>query len=119
MIWVATSAVLDRISPLLCATIQADVYSFGIMLYELLHHQLLQLSIGAVANDGQAALHLYAVSMAEEGYRPPVNPRLHQGLQDLIRACWAQQPEDRPSMSVVLERLRIQQVWGHLKLQCS
>ena len=90
------------------------------MLYELLHYQLLQLSIGAVANDGQTALHLYAVSMAEEGFRPPINPKLPQGLQDLIKACWAQQPEDRPSMAVVLQQLRtLQQVIRFCSAGCA
>lgn len=89
------------------------MFSFGIMLYELLHYQLLQLSIGAVANDGQAALHLYAVSMAEEGFRPPINPKLPQEMQDLIKACWAEEPEKRPSSVVVLQKLMsLQQVTG-------
>jgi len=81
------------------------------MLYELLHYQLLQMSIGFGASSGPEALYLYAISMAEDGFRPPINAKLPQSLQQLLMDCWAADPRTRPAMGVVLQRLGdIQQV---------
>ena len=76
---------------------QCDVYSYGMTLYELVARQL--------PWNGRALWDI-APSVIE-GKRPTypegieVNPELHA----VIEWCWSQNPEDRPRMSEVVQRL--------------
>lgn len=82
---------------------RADVFSFGVLLWELLHQVPLQASVCA---QGRGALEAYAERMACEGLRPPMRESMDPALAALIRACWAQSPAMRPSMREVLAVLR-------------
>lgn len=75
----------------------SDVYSFGILLWELAHRQLPFAGIEGVE---------VAIKVARSGQRPPL--QLPKGLQDLepiIASCWHCDPNQRPPMSVCAERL--------------
>jgi serine/threonine protein kinase len=75
---------------------RADVYAFGLLLWELIHERrAFEELTGAAAASG-----------ALKGLRPQLSkPSKSDGIPALTCECWAQRPEDRPSMSTVLERL--------------
>ena len=84
---------------------QADVFSFAIVCYELLHRRLILSSIlekhfGADADAVTEAIGEYASAVAA-GYRPPLNPKLPGELLELLASCWHADPGQRPSMSLV------------------
>ena len=72
---------------------RADVYAFAHLLWELTHQRR--------AFEGMTGVE--ACLSASRGDRPTI--ALPPNYVALISECWAQRPEDRPSMSTVLERL--------------
>jgi serine/threonine protein kinase len=76
---------------------RADVYAFGLLLWELMHERR------AFEGMPSPAAFLGACN----GLRPQFSEAFHRDLMipALTVECWAQRPEDRPSMSTVLERL--------------
>jgi serine/threonine protein kinase len=77
---------------------RADVYAFALLLWELSHE--------CRAFEGMTGL--AAVFGASQGLRPQfVEPQLYGTIPALTVECWAERPEDRPSMSTVLERLEM------------
>ena len=44
--------------------------------------------------------------MHNRGFRPELPPALYPSLAKLIRDCWSAKPEDRPSFSEIVRRLR-------------
>jgi len=80
-------------------TSPADVYSFGVLLNEMLSGErpFLQLD---------ADLIIYTVK--NENQRPALASDIPDSLTSLIVACWAENPEDRPRMSevrVIVEKM--------------
>lgn len=67
---------------------KVDVYAYGMLLWEM------------VANTqpfkGKTAAQIM-YEVVEKGSRPPISSRCPSGLKALINACWAQDPEQRPS----------------------
>jgi serine/threonine protein kinase len=84
---------------------KADVFSFAILMYNLWFHTIITLHLAIV---GVSTVENYAVEVAG-GFRPPIDggslTDVPQEVRDLIVACWAHNPEDRPSMKEVVERL--------------
>ena len=74
----------------------ADVYSFAMVLFELLTHEL-------PFND-VPALHAIGI-VAVLGARPPLPEGTPRALTDLIELCWAEQPSYRPTFDVVVTML--------------
>jgi serine/threonine protein kinase len=75
---------------------RADVYAFALLLWELTHERR--------AFEGMTGG--AAAFSASRGLRPQfVEPNLFGMMPALTFECWARRPEDRPSMSTVLERL--------------
>jgi serine/threonine protein kinase len=77
---------------------RCDVYSFGMLLYEVLH--------------GKWAFHqmnaLGAMITAMSGERPPLHLRAeHAHLATVLVACWDSDPTRRPSMESVIKSLSI------------
>ena len=75
---------------------RADVYAFALLLWELTHERR-----AFEGMTGEAA-----AFSARQGFRPQfLEPNRDGTIPAITAECWAQRPEDRPSMSTVLERL--------------
>eukprot|EP00803_Ostreobium_quekettii_P011098 evm.model.scf_1034.2 EVM.evm.TU.scf_1034.2 scf_1034:36771-41050(+) len=83
---------------------KADVFSFAIVMYEVLRGRLVLLSLPL--DNGAGVIDDHARKVAG-GFRPPVPAQWPKAWRDLVAACWAERPEDRPPMSVVAERLKL------------
>lgn len=77
-------------------TVKADVYSFGVVLWELITRQ-----------EPYKGLHKpdIIVGVVNNGLRPPLFPDMEPLVVELIVACWAQNPEDRPDFQQIVDRL--------------
>ena len=75
---------------------RVDVYSFGLLLYEILHGQLVFASVPP----------LEAMRQAMNGRRPTISLRPpHAHLAPLVEACWHADVTRRPPMETVVEVL--------------
>ena len=76
---------------------QADIYSFGVLLWTMWCGDEPFLDVQG---------NLLALMMAiTQGRRPSFDPALHwpQPVKDLLVACWAQEPSERPSFEELQE----------------
>ncbi|KAK9790953.1 hypothetical protein WJX73_010535 [Symbiochloris irregularis] len=77
---------------------KADVYAFGIVVWETCARQVPYAGLNGI----QAAL-----AVMERGLRPTIPPHTPQPLTQLIKACWAAIPEQRPSFNDITTELEI------------
>ncbi|KAG2483794.1 hypothetical protein HYH03_017389 [Edaphochlamys debaryana] len=91
---------------------KADVFSFAVVMYELLARELLIISYFNTSKGIKLGMHApedYA-EMVCQGYRPPrpeclKAPRVMAEAWELVEACWHDDPVQRPSMQEVVEAL--------------
>ncbi|KAI9080454.1 hypothetical protein K1719_037568 [Acacia pycnantha] len=77
---------------------KADVFSFGITLWELLTRELPYSYLTPL----QAA-----VGVVQKGLRPTIPKSTHPRLSELLQRCWQQDPKDRPEFSEIIEILQL------------
>nr|CAD1844780.1 unnamed protein product [Ananas comosus var. bracteatus] len=77
---------------------KADVFSFGIVLWELL--------AGKLPYEDLTPLQA-AVAVVQKGLRPTIPKDTHPKLAVLLEKCWQQDPALRPNFSDILEILNI------------
>jgi mitogen-activated protein kinase kinase kinase 7 len=75
-------------------TEKCDVFSWGVILWEILSRQKPFDNIGGSAYRIMWAVHV--------GHRPPLLENCPQPIEDLIIMCWNKTPRLRPSMDVVV-----------------
>jgi hypothetical protein len=81
---------------------KADVYSFAIIAYELLHrYQMISATDGSLEE-----CQVYARRVAQAGWRPPLDESLPKPLKSVLEKCWAPEPESRPKMADVVTMLQ-------------
>lgn len=80
--------------------LEADIFSFGMMLYELV--------TGQVPFQGMQSTRILAGILT--GMRPPLEPvpegACHTILRSVLSACWAENPEDRPTADFLAKHLQ-------------
>lgn len=77
-------------------TEKVDVYSFAVVLWELITQ--------SEPYDGEGGIQI-AYAAAEQGLRPPIPEFTPERYSKLMVQCWADSPDDRPPFSEILERL--------------
>ncbi|MBU1536287.1 serine/threonine protein kinase, partial [Myxococcota bacterium] len=86
-------------SPEQCAgkevALQSDIYSLGIILYEVL--------TGVVPFDSESILAVLTMHLAQAPYPPSQLAAIPDQLEKIILWCLEKQPEKRPSNMAVLE----------------
>lgn len=73
-------------------TEKVDVYSFGILLWEMYTHKVPFRSMHA----------LQIAHKVLQGERPQIPDKCPNALQVLLRACWHEQPSERPSFKDIV-----------------
>ena len=81
-------------------TVASDVYSFGMLLYEILHRQ-----DAFQGEDPQQVMHAIRDSSAEELKRPDLTTTMPPELEEVFTRCWSDDPTQRPTLSWVIDVL--------------
>ncbi|MEW5302263.1 MAG: hypothetical protein WDW36_005065 [Sanguina aurantia] len=90
---------------------KVDVFSFGVIMFELLNRKLML--VDEIKNDPRKDAQAYAERVAG-GFRPEIPRRWPEQLRELIAACWAQDPLQRPNFVAVLDHLSDLQEAGEM-----
>lgn len=76
---------------------KADVFSFGVVLWELL--------TGKLPYEFLTPLQA-AVGVVQQGLRPPIPKQTHPKLVEILQRCWEQDPALRPDFSEIIDILQ-------------
>ena len=75
----------------------ADVFSFAVLLWEMLHHKFAFYHYNSVD---------YKEIVVEKGYRPPINNSIPTRVQEIIKQSWDKDPKKRPTFDRISLQLR-------------
>jgi len=78
---------------------RCDIYSFGILLWEIFHCKI------PYGDSGLGPTTIGRKVMRSATYRPDINKRCPPKIQALITQCWEEAPDARPTWDKILEVL--------------
>eukprot|EP00803_Ostreobium_quekettii_P000213 evm.model.scf_46EXC.5 EVM.evm.TU.scf_46EXC.5 scf_46EXC:142986-145882(-) len=81
---------------------KVDVFSFSIIMYEMLRKSVLLVFVATTGSPSD--VENYAKNVVK-GMRPPIPEEWPADLVDLVKDCWHQDPDKRPTMKEVIPRL--------------
>jgi serine/threonine protein kinase len=82
---------------------KTDVYSFGMILWELCTEKY-------PWKDELSTIEDFINVVKKQGRRPPMPSEIPDRLKNLIRACWAQDPDERPPFEYIVETDLLSQI---------
>eukprot|EP00026_Physarum_polycephalum_P006626 Phypoly_transcript_06676.p1 GENE.Phypoly_transcript_06676~~Phypoly_transcript_06676.p1 ORF type:complete len:507 (+),score=33.77 Phypoly_transcript_06676:125-1645(+) len=82
-------------------TEKVDVYSFGIILYELVTKKK------PYQSENYHDLHAFRVAVCLKHERPSLTEEIPESLRTLITECWHTDPQQRPSFKEIITRLNL------------
>jgi hypothetical protein len=93
--WSSPEMLNDKSPVCLKATCSDDVYSYGVILWEIFTGQepFPEVSIKKLRQ------------LASEGYRPNIPESLDDGISQLIKSCWNVDPKSRPDFKLIYNTL--------------
>jgi len=94
--WMAPEQIPSYKGGPVCHSEKADIYSYGIILWELLSRKV---PFSHIHDQGQI------LSVIKDGHRPEIPNNSPKSFASLISRCWQQQPEQRPSAPEVVTTL--------------
>lgn len=80
---------------------KADVYAFGIFLYEILTNKIPYPEY----QSGKMAEFIFTNKVVNENYRPKFTVKIKESLKALIEQCWSADPKDRPTFIELYNKL--------------
>lgn len=83
--------------------VKADVYSFGILMYEILTGT--RAYSEEIKNEKLTELTL--VLKINDGYRPKFKVPIKKGLRKMIELCWSENPKERPTFCEIFLKLSL------------
>lgn len=78
-----------------------DVYAFGILMYEILTNSFSypELEYGDMSDLD------FKYKVVKNKYRPKLDNKIKESLQEIITKCWSDDPNDRPSFEEIFDNL--------------
>lgn len=86
----------------------SDMYSFGMLVFELLRPSLTYPWQSTFGNKRPELIYVLISRAVENGERPeiPVYDELgYHGAADIMKNCWSQSPQSRPTAEKVMENI--------------
>lgn len=80
---------------------KVDVYSFGILMYEVVTDQI---PFPPFAQ-GKMKLQTLHQKIVNENYRPDFNAYVKKSIKNLIERCWSKDPSERPTFDEIFKKL--------------
>lgn len=95
-------------------TLASDIYSFAMIIYELFHQELPYPWACLFSTGNSDVISAQIISALKDGKRPLItcnedSPDV-RALFALMKKCWDQNPEKRPSAHLLIEELEVVRV---------
>lgn len=80
---------------------KTDVYSFGILMYELITNQI---PFPELTN-GEVTEQQIKTALIEKGLQPTFSVDIKKPIKELIESCWSKNPAERPTFEYIFYKL--------------